>query len=325
MLLAAPFAAARAIEAPSTRPAAVDLFAMGDWGEDTQAQRKVAEQMSRSARGLVNPLTGVVLCGDNFYFRLTGADDPRWQLLFEKMYDPAALGVPFYSCLGNHDCEANNQAIELEYARQNPRSRFKLPGLWYRRDLPVDRPLVTLIMLDSNKDALSELQWNQQISWLRDQLTGPRAAWTICCAHHPLFSNGFFFVNGILQRDWGALFEQHGVDFYLAGHEHNLQHLEIAGWKESFLIAGGGGAHAHPLFRADRGFSRQAFGFLHFAITPERAGVRFIDADGTVIHEFERTRAGQVKQILTTPNSIPERNALKTLLELRNRAPATRP
>src|SRR5882724_10717819 len=78
---------------PATRPAAAraDVLAMGDWGEDTVAQRQVAGQMATYARALKRPLDAVTLCGDSFYFRLTGVDDPRWKTVFEDVYDPAAL------------------------------------------------------------------------------------------------------------------------------------------------------------------------------------------------------------------------------------------
>jgi hypothetical protein len=315
-------------DGPATHPALgghVTLFAMGDWGEDTAGQRKVAGAMAARANETTDRPAAVILCGDNFYFRLKGVDDPRWQSLFERMYDRVWLNVPFFACLGNHDYDGDNLRIELEYTRQHPQSRFKLPGAWYRRDIPPDAPLVTLIVLDSNRDNQSELQWSRQIVWLKEQLAGPRAPWTICCAHHPMFSNGYVFFNGILQRDWGKLFEQGHVDFYLTGHEHNLQHLEIPGWNESFLIAGGGGAHQHPLFRADRGFSREDFGFVEFQIEPDRARVRFVDADGKILHEFERSKAGKVRVIETTPNSPPQKNALQAYLELRNRTSSTQP
>jgi tartrate-resistant acid phosphatase type 5 len=326
LLAGAPLAGLARAAGPASQPAtSVDLFAMGDWGEDTAAQRQVASQMARSAKSLSTPLSAVVLCGDSFYFALTGADDPRWKTLFEDMYDPSVLAVPFYSCLGNHDYQANNFAAEFAYVRRHPQSRFKLPDRWYRRDIPAAHPLVTLLMLDSNKDSLTELQWNQQINFIKEQLESPRAPWTICCAHHPMFSNGFFFSNPILQRDWGQLFEKHAVDFYLAGHEHNLQHLEIRDWNESFVIAGGGGAHSHPLFRDDRGFSRQIFGFVHFAFTPSQVTVRLIDSTGAAVHAFDRTKSGRITQTLTTPNSPPQKNALRALLELRNRPPASRP
>jgi hypothetical protein len=312
---------------PATRAAGeskLTLFAMGDWGEDTAGQRRVATAMATRAKDPADRPAAVILCGDNFYFSLTGVDDPRWQTLFERMYDPRALNVPFFACLGNHDYSADNLRVELEYARRHPDSRFKLPDRWYRRDISPTAPLVTLLILDSNRDNLSELQWSRQIAWLKEQLASPRAAWTICCAHHPMFSNGYFFFNGILQRDWGKPFEDAHVDFYLAGHEHNLQHLEIPAWSESFLIAGGGGAHQYPLFRADRGFSREDFGFVEFQFTPDKAQVRFVDADGKTLHLFERDKSGKVHTLETTPNSAPQKNPLQTYLDLKNR-PATRP
>lgn len=295
---------------------------MGDWGEDTGPERQVATAMAHYVEHWPSPFAAVLLCGDNFYFKLTGVDDPRWQTLFEQMYDPRVLDIPFYSCLGNHDYDGDNLQIELQYARQHPDSRFRMPDRWYRVDLPTKSPMVTVIMLDSNKDNLSEAQWNEQKQWLGRQLAGPRSNWTICCAHHPLFSNGFFFGNGVLQKDWGSLFEKYRVDFYLSGHEHNLQHLEIPGWRESFVIAGGGGAHPHPLFRSDRGFSRQAFGFVHFELTPNKAIVRYIDAGDESIHEFERSKSGTVRVLQTTPNTPAEKNPLNAYLELRRPKPA---
>jgi hypothetical protein len=167
---------------------------------------------------------------------------------------------------------------------------------------------------------MTQAEWAGQRIWLKDELATPRAPWTICCAHHPMFSNGYVFFNGVLQQDWGKAMEAAHVDFYLTGHEHNLQHLEIPGWKETFLIAGGGGAHQHPLFRDDRGFSRESFGFLSFDFDESKALVQFFDDQGKPIHTFQRSKAGVVKILQTTPNSTPQRNALQAYLELRNRA-----
>lgn len=325
----APEAAQRAQSAPpETGPSErTTMLAMGDWGEDSAAERQVAAAMARYGRGddVAGSLKAVLLCGDNFYFRLTGIADPRWQTLFERMYDPAALGVPFYACLGNHDYDGDNMRIEIAYARARPDSRFKLPDRWYRVDIPEGHPAATVIMLDSNKDNLTEAQWDQQIAWLGKQLEGPRARWTICCAHHPLFSNGFFWGNGILQKDWGTLFKKYHVDFYLCGHEHNLEHLEIPGWFPSFVLAGGGGAHPHPLARDDRGFSREAFGFVVFELTPEAATVQYIGTNDHPMHVFSRSIEGKVTVLQTTANT-PRTNPLKAYLQIRGpNAPASQP
>ena len=316
-----PIASASAAPAPASP---VKLLAIGDWGEDTAAERQVARTMARyvAPDNDLGSFAAVLLCGDNFYFKLNGVDDPRWQTLFEQMYDPAALGMPFYACLGNHDYDGDNRRLELEYSRQHPDSRFKLPADWYRVDLPRDHPLVTILMLDSNKDNLTDEHWNQQIAWLKRELQSARAAWTICVAHHPLFSNGFFWGNGILQNDWGKLFEKYHVDFYLCGHEHDLEHLEIPGWTSSFIIAGGGGAHTHPLARDDRGFSQETYGFVCFELTDDKATVRFLGADDRPLHVFSRTKQGKVQVIYTTPNT-PRTNPLKAYLQAQGRPSTT--
>ena len=319
--------AAVAFAAPpaTTRPAPLRIFAMGDWGEDTVAQRHVADAMAKRAADPATKPDDVLLLGDNFYFRLSGVNDSRWQSVFEQVYSQKDLAVPFYACLGNHDYDGNNYATELGYAAQHPQTRFKLPSRYYRVDLPAGHPLLTLIMLDSNKDNMTEAQWAGQIDWLKTQLNSPRAPWTICCAHHPMFSNGYVFFNGVLQDDWGKLMEEAKVDFYLTGHEHNLQHLEIPGmerdvsnrrWRRC--------PSASAAFAMIADFPGTAFGFLSFDLDETKAIVQFFDDQGQAIHTFERTKAGVVTIQKTTPNSAPQRNALQAYLELRNRS-ATKP
>ena len=296
---------AQAAPPPATQPAArLDVLAMGDWGEGKPAQTTVARALDRYVGELKTPIGAMILAGDNFYVPLSGVDDPAWQTLFEQMYDPNKLNFPFYASLGNHDYDAGKYKIELEYARIHPESRWKMPARWYRIDLPPQAPLLTVLMLDSNQPNLTPEEWAEQTQWLGTELAKPRTApWVMCCAHHPLFSNGVAADNGILQRDLGTLFRKYNVDFYLCGHEHNLQHLEVANWSTSFVLAGGGGAHSHPMIRDNRGpFSRSVYGFVHFDFTPELATVRFIGVDPKPLHEFERTKAGATRVVMTTPS-----------------------
>jgi tartrate-resistant acid phosphatase type 5 len=287
---------------------------MGDWGEGKPAQKNVADAMAKYVAARKTPFAALLSAGDNFYVPLSGVEDPAWQTLFEQMYDAKRLDFPFYAALGNHDYDQNKYLIELAYARQNPQSRWKLPARWYRVDLPAKEPLVTALMLDSDQPNLTAIEWALEKKFIAEELARPRAPWTICVAHHPLFSNGAAADNGVLQKDWGAVFEKEHVDFYLCGHDHNLQHLEVKGWKESFVLAGGGGAHAHPLIRDNRGpFSRTVYGFVHFDVTPDLATVRYVGADGATLHEFTRTKAGEVKVTLTTPSDAAIDNPLEAI------------
>ena len=63
-----------------------------------------------------------------------------------------------------------------------------------------------------------------------------------------------------------------------------------------------------------------AYGFVDFQLTADKAVVRMIGTDDKPMHIFERTKAGEVKVLETTPNT-PRTNPLKAYLEQKNRTP----
>jgi tartrate-resistant acid phosphatase type 5 len=279
----------------------VNLIAMGDWGNGKPIQKTVAQNMARYVAATHEQFNGAVLAGDNFYVGLKGVDDYQWQSVFEDMYDAKILNFPFYATLGNHDFEGDKARIEREYAQRHPESRWRYPADWYRLDFPLDKPLVTVLMLNSNKQRLNLNQWQDQIRWIDDQLSHA-APWTVAVAHHPLFSNGAHGDNGVLQVEWGSIFKKHNLSFYICGHDHDLQQLEINGYTTTFILAGGGGQGLTSMRMDKRGpFSRKLFGFSHLQIFPDHAVIRYINgADGALVHEFERDLAGNVSVIATT-------------------------
>jgi tartrate-resistant acid phosphatase type 5 len=286
---------ARAQDKPELR-----LFALGDWGLNSPHRQAVGNAMAERAT-TVKP-DAALLLGDNFYVKLTGIDDPQIQSFFERTYDKKKLDIPFYAIFGNHDYREHNDGIELAYAARGD-TRMKIPSRWYRLDLPQDKPIATIFMLDSDQPVLAAGQWDEQLKWLAAELAKPHAPWLICAAHHDIFGNGNHGDNGVLMTSWGPLFKQYHVDFYLCGHEHTLQHLEIDGWPMSFVIAGGGGAGTKPMLRDNRGpFSRAVTGFADLAFTPDLATVRLVDETGKTLHAFTRDRDGKVTVTDNTPS-----------------------
>lgn len=288
----------------------VNILAFGDWGQtNSPAQRATAKQMATYATKNNVKFDAALTLGDNFYSKMPGGvTDARWEVEFERMYDRQALPMPFYAALGNHDYEPDKDAAQLAYAKQHPESRWKMPDRWYRVEIPADKPVVSVLVLDSNypvqppKRALSPEQWAAQLKWIKTELSKPRPGkWIIATAHHPVFSNGQHGDTKRIFEEWGPLFKEHKLDFFLCGHDHDLQHLEVAGWPTSFILAGGGGAKIRVMKRDDRGpFSRTLNGFFHLQLTPEMATGKFVSAAGDVVHEFTRTVAGKVKVIKTT-------------------------
>lgn len=270
----------------------VNLLLLGDWGNGSSAQKDVAESMARYASSAGLQFNAAVTAGDNIYLRLRHVEDPRFGRLFEDMYDPQRLAMPFYMTLGNHDYYFGIYKFQLAYPAAHPTSRWKQPDRFYRIDFPIQaNPLVAVIVLDSNSGPLSDDEWKRQLGWMDEQLAKARreARWLICVAHHPFFSNGMHGDNLKLQREWGPLMRKHGVDLYVCGHDHDLQHLEIPGWPFGFLIVGGGGAGKRWLSRKYGPFSELLHGFGHLHATPDRLTARLINVNGQVVHEFHRT------------------------------------
>jgi len=279
--------------APAVPGGGLHLLAFADFGSGTPNQTAVARRMEQYASLLPAPPTAILALGDNFYGKM---EPERFQSGFEQMYRPEHLACPFYMALGNHDYEERKMPMQLAYARENPRSRWKLPARWYSVEIPfAGSPLIRLIVLDSNHACLSQADQVVQTRFLAAQLAAPTSApWTFVAAHHPLFSNGPHGDSKTLIAQWSPLLSQYRVPLYLCGHDHLMQHLEIDQHPTSFVITGGGGAGLHVNDRHHQPFALSSFGFTHLHVTPQTFTVRLLDADSHCLHAFSRTRDGVV-------------------------------
>lgn len=287
-------------------PAGHHFLLIGDWGwsGSTRQQAAVAGAMREFVADHRLKTEAVLLLGDNFYDRLDGVESSRWATQFEQMYPREVFDCPCYAVLGNHDYHvepADKPEIQLAYGRR-PNTRFRMPGKWYRFELP---KLATFLALDSNyqpssfgRRALTREERAEQLAWLKAELAKPRTTpYLIVFGHHPLYSNGAHGDSRVLIETWDELLRESRAHLYLCGHDHDLQHLEFAGHPTSFVISGGGGARLRELERSPevRGpFGRDVAGFTHLQITPRQLIVRHVDDAGRIVHAFAKTPAGRV-------------------------------
>jgi tartrate-resistant acid phosphatase type 5 len=295
--------------------AATQILMVGDWGyEDFAAQSRVADAMQQYVREHNLTTDALLMLGDNWYGKLPGgAVSDRWKTQFEDMYPKSVFNCAAYAIPGNHDYQRmpeSKVAAELEYARKGG-TRWTMPSLWYRFDFPATNPLMTVIALDSNMPhheeltvkhanfTLTEQQRTEQLTWLEAELMKPRTTpFLVVMGHHPIFSNGLHGDNKILMQDWEPLLRQHKAHLYLAGHDHDMQHLEFDGHPTSFVLSGGGGADLYTLKieEAQRGpYAAKVYGFSHLEVTPEKMTLRHLDETGKLIHAFDKMQDGSVK------------------------------
>lgn len=296
-------------------PGAADLLMIGDWGYDDNhaAQSGVADGMHQYVKTNRLKTEALLFLGDNWYGDLTGgAHSPRWQTQFEQMYTAATFDCPAYAILGNHDYQRWPESkvdAELEYPRTK-KTRWTMPSRWYRFEFPKRRPLITFLALDSNMPfadgkaahginfTLTPQQQAEQLAWLETELSRPRTTpFLAVMGHHPVYSDGMHGDHPILVRDWDPFFRKHKVDLYLAGHDHDLQHLEFENHPTSFFLSGGGGADLYNLKidPAQRGpYAQKVYGFSHLSATESRMSLRHLDSSGRILHAFTKTADGRI-------------------------------
>lgn len=261
--------------------------------------------------------TDALLCiGDNFYSKDKApggfsVDSPRWKTDIEDMYPASAFPGPMYGVLGNHDYHDNigGQDVQIAYTKKAG-VRWKMPSKWYRVDLGGDKPLLTLLCLDSNlpavsgakdkktnqtRPSLTAAEEKEQLAWLEAELTKPRAPFTLVMAHHPVYSNGDHGDTKALISQWDGLLQKHKVHAYLCGHDHDLQHLELEGKFTSHVLSGGGGAKTRALKGTHKvPFGKPTYGFSHLEVTTDAMRFTHYDSDGVQLHTFAKKQDGSV-------------------------------
>ncbi len=293
-------------------------------GSGYQAQSMVARGMRHYVNANQLHPDALFMLGDSWYGELVdGAKSPRWIDQFERMYPLEHFPCPAYSMLGNHDYQrlpptVSKVEAELEYARigrglDGKPTRWILPSRWYTFDFPQKNPLLHCIVLDSNMPR-SDGSWEhgadftlkpeehaEQLKWFEAELQRPRKTpFLAVLAHHPIYSNGPHGDHPILVRDWDPLLRKYEVDLYLAGHDHDLQHLEFEGHPTTHFLSGGGGADLFVLKvdALDRGpYAQEVHGFSHLSLTKDALYLRHLDSDGRLLYGITRGVDRRVRQL----------------------------
>jgi tartrate-resistant acid phosphatase type 5 len=302
---------ARAVPAD---PAAAHILALGDWGyEDDAAQVQVAAGLRAYAKRHSLRAQALLMLGDNWYGELAGgAGSARWKTHFEDLYPAQDFPCPAYAVLGNHDYQYYPESkvdAELEYARSG-RSRWTMPARWYRFEFPSKDPTVTFLALDSNMPrtdgkeksgrdfTLTPEQQAEQLAWFETQLKRSRTTpFLAVIAHHPVLSDGPHGDHPVLIRDWDPLFRKYHVDLYMAGHDHDMQHLEFDGHPTSHFLSGGAGADLYTLKidPSQRGpYAKTVYGFSHISVSERLMTLRHLDQNGNTLHAFTKTPDGKI-------------------------------
>jgi tartrate-resistant acid phosphatase type 5 len=253
----------------------IRVLAFGDYGNGSKNQRDVANAM-RQFHDKTKFDFGITL-GDNFYSKgMLSTKDPHWSTWWDEMYN--GLGIQVYATLGNHDWGyADSPAAEVLYTHHSP--SWRMPATYYT----FTAGPVQFFALDTNEISRA------QLAWLDEEIGKSKATWKVVYGHHPIYSAGQHYDSPRLIRQLLPVLRDR-VDVYIAGHDHDMQHLKSEAGVH-FFVAGGAGAGLRVPKPHERAiFAQNLHGFAVLDVTPKSFQVRFIGTDLKEIYTHTITR-----------------------------------
>jgi tartrate-resistant acid phosphatase type 5 len=284
-------------EVVKAEPTDLRFFVIGDWGrEGAHGQAELAKVMGQYAE-LVKPQF-IISTGDNFYpSGVNSTRDMHWTRSFTDVYTHRDLHVDWYPVLGNHDIQGSVKA-QFDYGRVNP--VWKFPAAYYRKSFATATDSVLFVFIDTNPFDLpyydsptygkyvSAQDTTAQKKWLDSVLAHSDHRWKIVVGHHPMYTAGARAANeNTVRRSLEPILEKHGVDAYLAGHEHDIQHHKPEGRGVAHFVSGAGSALRGIRVHDMAEFAQSVNAFLVVTVKEDKAIFEFVTTEGKVVYTTE--------------------------------------
>lgn len=241
------------------------FIAFGDFGQGTPFQARLGEQMVKTYQR--RPYHLALLLGDNIY-----PDGNIRKLAKSHFEDPYAglieRNVRFLAAIGDHDDRKGHREDEISY--------FKMPKDYYKVSQgPVDFFILNTTFFVRNPE---------QRAWIEQALAESKAPWKIVVGHHPMYSSGRNGNTEGSRKVLEPMMIRHGVDLYLAGHDHDYERFApIQG--VHYVVSGGGGSYLYN-FKETQPHSQvrlKTHHFLEVEVTRDHLWLKAINRYGDVI------------------------------------------
>jgi len=280
-----------------TGDSSLNFFLLGDIGGlpiypyISWAQTTVAKTIAKLGESKNTQFQ--IALGDNFYFTgVKNVFDHRFEDSFEDVYTGVAMQKPWYIVGGNHDHYGN---ITAQMAYTNQSNRWTYPSLYYKFAYKFGNPdaptLAEFIVIDtiilcgntrdiSNSDFIDMLlaptpdvmvpkdanAARNHWEWLEQQLNQSSADYLFVIGHYPVYSIAEHGPTACLVERLNPLLHKYNVTAYIAGHDHNLQHLVTSSGSVTnpvtvhYIISGA----ASRVDKSTKNKHEVPFGSLHF-------------------------------------------------------------
>jgi hypothetical protein len=268
------------------------------------------------------PVSAVFTLGDNFYGDgVASADDPQFEFKWASVYADAALDVPWYPALGDHDhvrrrgragavlraarAVADAGGVlrrDVRVRKRRARSSSSWTGCGWRGRFRGARRTggsASVCARTRRATTTSEEHWE----WLRQDAREGRSdvarrrrpqAESISVSARSARDDAAFPAEKKTRNALREAMETFGVDLWINGHDHTVQVAcsETPKGATHFVTAGVGGYDLHELspsaeWPEETAFADASFhGFAAHRFTADAITTHFLDARADVRHSF---------------------------------------
>lgn len=238
--------------APARGTGSVTFVALGDSGTGSASQQQIASLIAGDAFDLA------LHAGDVAYGSAAGTGAASFQTTHDWFFTPYSNWLrarPVFPSIGNHDSRAEN-ANGQPYL-----GLFVLPGngasaTWpdhAERYYSFDYGPAHIVAIDTELAFLDPSRQAAQLAWLEADLAATTQPWKIALLHRAPYSSGGENGSSLdVRAALAPVFERHGVQLVLSGHEHDYERTvplkadapDPAG--VTYVVTGGGGAPLYP-------------------------------------------------------------------------------
>ncbi|KAL6596027.1 hypothetical protein ACP70R_047391 [Stipagrostis hirtigluma subsp. patula] len=298
------------VEQPAKDDGSLSLLVVGDWGrKGAHNQSRVARQMGKVGKKL--DIDFIISTGDNFYDNgLDGVDDDAFEESFTDIYTAKSLQKPWYLVLGNHDYRGDALA-QLDPVLRKIDSRFIC-----MRSFIVNAEIADFFFIDTTPFQLDywtdpgkyHYDWRgvaprekyiaNLLKDLNKAMKKSTASWKIAVGHHTMRSVSEHGDTKELLKQLLPVLKDNGVDFYINGHDHCLEHISSRNSPIQYFTSGGGSKAWRGVFHKNKDklrFFYDGQGFMSLQLKQEKARFIFYDAYGEILYKW-RTRNMNILQ-----------------------------
>ena len=201
------------------------------------------------------------------------------------------INISTYSILGNHDYLGNIES-QINYKLNN----WNMENNYYKKVIDkfdlffIDTCILVpdysnlnykIVKSKLKKEPLKESKL--MLDWLSEELKKSSNI-KLVIGHYPMVSFGMYGINKLLFHKLFPIFKENDVKYYISGHDHNLQIIDVTSENYSFKqIISGSGCCTYPILK---NISKSIFsknGYLY--INTEDNSLNIIDSNNSNIYK----------------------------------------